>query len=53
MTDIAFAIQTHFSLTSAPNWDRRVGTFDYSEFYWNLLGFLEGPEGEETIKLFN
>ncbi|KJA20595.1 hypothetical protein HYPSUDRAFT_203728 [Hypholoma sublateritium FD-334 SS-4] len=46
-------LRTHFSLTSAATWDRIVGMFDYNEFYWNLLEFLEGPEGEDIIKLFN
>ena len=46
-------LQTHFALTSAANWDRIVGTFDYNEFYWNLLEFLQGPEGEDIIKLFD
>ena len=53
MTDIFLSFQTHFALTSAANWDRIVGTFDYHEFYWNLLDFLQGPEGEDIIKLFN
>ncbi|KJA14472.1 hypothetical protein HYPSUDRAFT_200946 [Hypholoma sublateritium FD-334 SS-4] len=44
---------THFALTSAANWDRLFGTFDYNEFYWNLLEFLQGPEGEDIIKLFD
>ena len=52
-TNISPSFQTHFSLTSAANWDRIVGTFDYHEFYWNLLDFLQGPEGEDIIKLFN
>ncbi|KJA25616.1 hypothetical protein HYPSUDRAFT_199737 [Hypholoma sublateritium FD-334 SS-4] len=46
-------LRTHFALTSAANWDRLFGTFDYNEFYWNLLEFLQGPEGEDIIKLFD
>lgn len=53
LTKLFWSIQTHFSLTSAATWDRIVGMFDYNEFYWNLLEFLEGPEGEDIIKLFN
>lgn len=53
MTNVAWLCQTHFALTSAANWDKIIGTFNYDEFYWNLLEFLEGPEGEDIITLFN
>ncbi len=53
MTDPYPSFQAHFALTSAANWDRIVGTFDYDEFYWNLMDLLEGPEGEDIIKLFD
>lgn len=53
MANVYPSFQAHFALTSAANWDRIVGTFDYNEFYWNLMDFLEGPEGEDIIKLFD
>ncbi len=53
VSNIYISFQAHFALTSAANWDRIVGTFDYDEFYWNLIDFLEGPEGDDIIKLFD
>lgn len=53
MTYVSWTFQTHFALTSAPNWGRHAGLFDYNEFYWNLLEFLQGTEGDEIIKLFD
>lgn len=53
MINVSWSIQTHFALTSAASWDKIVGMFNYDEFYWNLLEFLEGPDGEDIIKLFN
>ena len=46
--------QTHFAMTSASTWSTVVGTFNYEDFYWKIVGlFKDDVESKEMLKFFN
>ena len=45
--------QACFSISSSQQWSQLDGSFDYSEFYWNIVGLFDDGEGQEIIDFYN
>jgi len=47
------AVQARFSISSSQQWSQLDGSFDYGEFYWNIVGLFDDGEGQEIIDFYN